>query len=143
MIEVLKPMISERTLEMQAKGLAQRKADNVANWLFFSNYRDAIPITQNSRRFAIFFSAIQSGQDALDRGMNDAYFSALYDGWLGANSHITVLKIIAEYLLSYPIERGAIPMRAPETSSMPDAIVERRRWLEENIDDAAHEQRKE
>src|SRR3546814_7277037 len=63
MIEVLKPMISERTLEMQAKGLAQRKADNVANWLFFSNYRDAIPITQNSRRFAIFFSAIQSGQD--------------------------------------------------------------------------------
>src|SRR3546814_11681530 len=126
MIEVLKPMISERTLEMQAKGLAQRKADNVANWLFFSNYRDAIPITQNSRRFAIFFSAIQSGQDALDRGMNDAYFRALYDGWLGANSHKTGLKIIADYLLSYPIERGTIPMRAPETSSMADAIVESR-----------------
>src|SRR3546814_14766578 len=101
----------------RSKGLAQRKADNLSNWLFFSNYRDAIPITQNSRRFAIFFSAIQSGQDALDRGMNDAYFRALYDGWLGANSHKTGLKIIADYLLSYPIERGAIPMRAPETSS--------------------------
>src|SRR3546814_12705478 len=40
-----------------------------------------------------------------------AYFRALYDGWLGANSHKTGLKIIADYLLSYPIERGAIPMR--------------------------------
>ena len=141
MIEVLKPMISEQTLEMQAKGLAQRKADNVANWLFFSNYRDAIPITQNSRRFAIFFSAIQSGQDALDRGMNDAYFRALYDGWLGANSHKTGLKIIADYLLSYPIERGAIPMRAPETTSMADAIIESRGWLEQMIADAVDDQR--
>src|SRR3546814_10391670 len=61
MVEVLKPMISERTLEMQAKGMAQRKADNVANWLLFSNYRDAIPNTQNSSRVAYIFS--ENGRD--------------------------------------------------------------------------------
>src|SRR3546814_20338821 len=77
----------------------------------------------------------------LFRSMNDAYFRALYDGWLGANSHKTGLKIIADYLLSYPIERGAIPMRAPETSSMADAIVESRGWLEQMIADAVDDQR--
>src|SRR3546814_2666870 len=71
-----------------------------------------------------------------------AYFRALYDGWLGANSHKTGLKIIADYLLSYPIERGAIPMRAPETSSMADAIVESRGWIEQMIADAVDDPRK-
>lgn len=141
MIEVLKPMISERTLEMQAKGLAQRKADNIANWLFFSNYRDAIPINQNSRRFAIFYSAIQNNEDALIRGMNDAYFRWLYDEWLGASSHKFGLKVTANYLLNYPIERGAIPMRAPSTSSMAEAIIESRGWLEQLIVEAVDDQR--
>ncbi|WP_439567747.1 bifunctional DNA primase/polymerase [Sphingopyxis sp.] len=141
MIEVLKPMISERTLEMQAKGLAQRKADNVANWLFFSNYKDAIPVNQNSRRFAIFYSAIQTKEDALIRGMDDAYFRWLYDDWLGASSHKFGLKVTANYLLNHPIERGAIPMRAPNTSSMGDAIIESRGWLEQMIAEAVDDQR--
>ena len=129
MVEVLKPMISETTLEMQGKGRDQRKADNPANWMFFTNWKDAIPVHANGRRFAIFYSAIQSLQDALDRGMNDAYFKALYDDWLGAKTHKTGLKIIADYLLRYPIERGAIPMRAPHTTSMAEAIIESRGWL--------------
>lgn len=141
LVEILKPMISETTLEMQGKGRDQRKADNPANWMFFTNWKDAIPVHANGRRFAIFYSAIQSLQDALDRGMNDAYFKSLYDEWLGAKTHKTGLKIIADYLLSYPIECGAIPMRAPHTSSMAEAIVESRGWLESIIAEAVEDQR--
>lgn len=141
LVEVLKPMISETTLEMQGKGRDQRKADNPANWMFFTNWKDAIPVHANGRRFAIFYSAIQSQQDALDRGMNDAYFKQLYDDWLGAQSHRTGLKIIADYLLSFPIERGAIPMRAPATTSMAEAITESRGWLETMIAEAVEDQR--
>jgi hypothetical protein len=126
---------------MQGKGRDQRKADNPANWLFFTNWKDAIPVHANGRRFAIFYSAVQSLQDALDRGMNDAYFKALYDDWLGARTHKTGLKIIADYLLRYPIERGAIPMRAPHTTSMAEAILESRGWLETIMAEAVDDQR--
>ena len=141
LVEVLKPMISETTLEMQGKGRDQRKADNPANWLFFTNYKDAIPVHANGRRYAIFYSAIQSLQDLQDRGMNDAYFNWFYDDWLGAKSHKTGLKIIANYLFNYPIERGAIPMRAPHTSSTNEAIVAGRGWLENMIAEAVEDGR--
>mgnify|MGYP001411254224 CR=1 FL=1 len=141
MVEVLKPMISETTLEMQGKGRDQRKADNPANWMFFTNWKDAIPVHANGRRFAIFYSAIQSLQDAIGRGMNDAYFKWLYDDWLGAKTHRTGLKIVADYLLRYPIERGAIPMRAPHTTSMAEAILESRGWLETIIAESVEDRR--
>lgn len=116
LIEILKPMITDRRVEIQSKGIDQEMEDNPANWLFFSNYKDAIPVGQNGRRYAIFYSPIQKAQDLIDRGMNDDYFNALFQ-WLrnGGQSHINY------WLLNYPIERGAIAMRAPDTSSMDEA----------------------
>lgn len=116
MIEILKPMISEKRIEIQGKGKDQDVEDNYSNWGFFSNYKNAIPVDENSRRFAIFYSAIQTKADLIARGMNDAYFSGLYN-WLdsGGASHV------AYWLYNYPIERGALPMRAPETSSTAEA----------------------
>ncbi|XQZ48911.1 hypothetical protein E2977_07255 [Paracoccus yeei] len=121
MVEVLKPIISERELEIQGKGKDQVQADNPGNWLFFSNHKDAIPVNDNSRRFAIFYSPIQSVKDLDARSMDDRYFRWLFD-WLGADSDRRGLKIVANYLLRYPIDRGAIPMRAPRTSSHAEAV---------------------
>lgn len=117
LIEILKPMISDKRVEIQSKGIDQEMEDNPANWLFFSNYKDAIPISQSGRRYAIFYSAIQSTADLLARGMDDAYFNALFM-WLrsGGSEHI------AHWLLNYPVERGGLPMRAPDTSSRDEAI---------------------
>lgn len=136
LIETLKPMISEETLEIQGKGVDQRKADNPANWVFFSNHKDAIPIGANDRRFSIFFSPLQTKADLDRAGMSDAYFSNLYDGFLGNRTHRRGLKIMADYLFRYPIERGAIPMRAPPTSSTAEAIEAGRGWLEQMIAEA-------
>jgi|TARA_R100000049_G_C1950840_1_gene98523 hypothetical protein len=140
LIEILKPMITEESLEIQGKGVDQRKAENPANWLFFSNHKDAIPVGKNDRRFAIFYSAIQSKADLDSAGMDGAYFARLYDEFLGNRSHRRGLKIMADYLLRYPIERGAVPMRAPVTSSTLEAVEVGRGWLEQLIAEAVDNQ---
>ncbi|AHJ10754.1 DNA Primase [Rhizobium phage vB_RglS_P106B] len=117
LIEILKPMISDKRIEIQSKGIDQEQEDNPANWLFFSNYKDAIPINQSGRRYAIFYSSIQSKADLLARGMDDNYFNALFQ-WLRNGGS----EFIAHWLLNYPVDRGAIPMRAPDTSSRDEAI---------------------
>lgn len=132
MIEILKPMISEKEIEVQSKGHDQDKEDNYSNWIFFSNFKDAIPIRSNGRRFAIMYSAIQSVADLLVRGMDQAYFDRLY-AWQENGGN----EIVADYLINtYPIERGAIPMRAPDTSSTPEAIRQSRGPIEQLVLDA-------
>ena len=118
LVEVLKPMLTDRRVEVQAKGIDQEMEDNVANWIFFSNFKDAIPIGQNGRRWAIFFSALQSKADLEARGMGDAYFNGLFN-WLRNGG----ADVMADYFLSYPIERGAIPQTAPYTSSREEALA--------------------
>jgi hypothetical protein len=134
MIEVLKPMISEELIEIQSKGFDQELEDNFSNWLFFTNWKDAIPVNKNGRRFAIFYSVLQTAQDMLDRGMGDAYFKMLYD-WLRADG----AAIVADYLLSYPIQRGAIAMRAPDTSSTQEAVSLSRGPVERAIGEAVED----
>lgn len=131
LVEILKPMITDRRVEIQAKGIDQEMEDNCANWIFFSNFKDAIPVSQNGRRYAVFYSALQSKQELLTRGMNDSYFTALVNWMRNGGS-----EIFADYLLNYPIERGAVPGKAPETSSMAEAVALSRGPIERAIIDA-------
>lgn len=87
--------------------------DNFANWFFFSNHKDAIPVNKNTRRYAVFFSQIQTINDLLAHGMNDAYFERLFK-WLESEGGY---EAVTYWLLNYPIEKGAISRRAPITSS--------------------------
>lgn len=118
LIEILKPMITDDRIEIQGKGIDQDMEDNVANWLFFSNFKDAIPIKKSGRRYSINYSALQSKEDMLAVGMDEAYFINLFD-WLKEGGG---LQAVAHWLINYPIEKGAIPRRAPETSSHPEAL---------------------
>lgn len=136
MIEVLKPMISEAEIEIQGKGHDQDKEDNYSNWAFFSNYKDAIPINKNGRRFAIFYSAIQSLDDLKRRNMGEDYFNRLY-GWLDREGGV---QNVAHWLLQHPIERGTIPMRAPDTSSTREAMRQSRGPVEQAILDGIEDQ---
>lgn len=134
MIEVLKPLISEPYIEIQAKGYDQEKDDNYSNWIFFSNYKDAIPAGQNARRWAIFYSALQTVRDLQDAGMGKEYFNTLFD-WLRAGGY----EFVAHWLLNYPIERGDIPMRAPDTSCSVDAERHSRGPLEQMVVEAVED----
>lgn len=121
LIEALKDMISEERIEIQAKGVDQELEDNFGNWLFFTNWEDAIPIDNNSRRWAIFYSGLQSEDDLIRAGMNSAYFSELYE-WIRADG----AAIVAHYLKHFDIDPAldpAIHQRAPKTSSTARAII--------------------
>jgi len=130
MIEVLKPMITEHEIEIQGKGDNQEKEDNYANWAFLSNYKDAIPVNQNSRRFAIFYSAIQSAQDLIDRGMNDAYFLRLMN-WFNLEGGKAILANFFRH--EFTVSRGSLPHRAPVTSSHAEAVRQGRTPVERAI----------
>lgn len=128
LIEILKPMITDKRVEIQAKGIDQEMEDNCANWIFFSNFKDAIPVNQNGRRYAIFYSALQTKEDCLNIGMNDQYFSSLFRWMRNGGS-----EIVADYLLNYQIEKGDIPGKAPDTSSTAEAIALSRGSIERAI----------
>jgi hypothetical protein len=136
LIEILKPMISEKLIEVQAKGENQDMEDNVSNWCFFTNYKDAIPVNKNGRRYAIFYTPFQTAADLTERQMGESYFNALYT-WLDADG----ASIVADWLLNYPIERGAIPMRAPMTTSMAEAVRLSRGPVERAVLEAVEDQR--
>jgi hypothetical protein len=135
MIEILKPMISEKQIEIQGKGQDQELEDNFANWWFFSNYKNAIPVNSGSRRYAVFYSPLQTPGDLKRAGMDGAYFDRLY-GWLQDQNG---LAHVTHYLQSHPVQRGQIEMRAPHTTSTFEAVRQSRSPLENVILDAVQD----
>lgn len=131
LIEVLKPMISEVLIEIQSKGVDQELQDNPANWMFFTNYKDAVPVSKNGRRYAIFYSPIQTVEDLQIRGMDDTYFDRIYDWMHGGGAAVTT-----HWLKQHPVQRGRIKMRAPRTTSWDEAVKIGRSPIERTIQEA-------
>ena len=126
MVETLKPFITEIRLEIEGKGANQRMGDTPGNWLFFSNWKDAIPVNRNTRRHAIYYSAIQTLEDIHEAGLTDDYFNRLYN-WLNKEGG---KQFVTHWLMNHPITLGGLPVRAPVTTSTASAITESQGWLE-------------
>jgi len=119
-LEVLKPLITNRRIEMQAKGADQITGDNRANFIMFVNNKGAIPIDEDERRYAAFHTAQQRAEDIVRDGMDGSYFPDLWN-WARAGG----FAVIAHYLATYPIPDELNPAtslnRAPRTSSFDEA----------------------
>lgn len=78
-INRIKPAITNRIIEIHPKGKAVYNARNTTNYLLFSNYRDALPIDDDGRRYLVLFSQWQRKSD-LDvfKEANPAYYEELY-----------------------------------------------------------------
>lgn len=139
LIEVMKPWITDKRIEMQNKGQDQDMADNPTNYLMFTNWKDAIPINANGRRYAIMYSALQSNADLIRLGMNDEYFSTLYD-WAEKGGTAHVVDFLANYQVPADLDGKIGCTRAPRTSSTDEAIAESRGWLETMILEAVERQ---
>lgn len=127
----LKTIITDRRIAVESKGVDQEMEDNVANWIFFSNYKDAFPIDENERRYCIFFSSLQSAIAIAEAGLDKDFFDNMYR-WLESEGGY---EQIADFYLNYPIERGALPHRAPHTSSYDEVIRIGRSPLRVLLDD--------
>ena len=117
LLEGLKKIITDERIAVESKGVDQEMEDNTANWLFFSNFKDAIPINENERRYAVFYSSLQTGR-AIEASMDKGYFDDMYH-WLQQEDGY---KKLAHYYINYPVERGSLPHRAPKTSSYEEVL---------------------
>lgn len=131
-LEFLKTLISDDLVEIQKKGNDQYTGENTANFLMFVNPKNAIPVDDDERRYAILFTAQQSAADIRRDGMGGDYFPNLIK-WMKAGGYAH----IAHYLSTYPIPDHLNPAtechRAPRTTSTSEAITASLGMLEQEI----------
>jgi len=139
--DALKPIITNLRIELQRKGGDQITGDNRANFIIFTNYKDAILKNKNDRRYCVFFTAHQSVDDLVRDGMfGNSYFPDLYE-WGRSGGY----EIINHYLMNYKIKDEFNPAtlctRSPETSSTSEAIGLSLGGIEQEIVEAIGEGR--
>lgn len=75
----IKPFITNQIVEVHPKGKKTFNAKNMTSYLLFTNFKDALPIDENSRRYLVLFSRWQS-KDKLSEfnAENPDYYTDLY-----------------------------------------------------------------
>jgi hypothetical protein len=145
-LEILKPLVTNHRIQIQGKGKDQYTGDNRANFIFTSNYVDAIQLNENTRRYAVFLSAQQNKDDLRRDGMDGDYFVDLYDWFNGDEAYsgqTAGWKHIAHLLKTYPIKNEMNPakllQRAPVTSTTAIAIDASRGRVEQEVQEAVEQ----
>lgn len=81
-LDQLKPMISNNTIAVEPKGATRYHAPNFASYLMTTNHMDAVPMSDNDRRYCVIFTRQRSQQDLFDQhgGADGAadYFDKLF-----------------------------------------------------------------
>lgn len=141
MLDELKPLVTNKRIEVRGMHQEKRMIDNVANWFFCTNHRDAVLKSKNDRRYAIFYTAQQEVEDLARDQMNNGFFPELY-GWLQSGGYAHV----AHWLMTYEIDPALDPAgschRAPQTTSTNVAIANSIGPIEQEILHAAETHRK-
>jgi hypothetical protein len=95
---------------------------NFINFMICTNFKDAIEINEDTRRWCIFYTAQQTHEDVIKSGLTPDYFIELND-WLDNEG----FAILADYFRNYEIEERYNPFkqaRAPKTSSLSAATMD-------------------
>lgn len=139
-LEELKVVVTGKRIPTEGKGSNQTNSDNRANGMATTNYRDGVPVTADTRRYAIFYCAQQTAQDLERDGMGDAYFQK-FAAWLERSGGYGV---VAHYLKTFPVAADLNPVnmaRAPRTSSSAEAVIRSLGRIEQEVLEAIEEER--
>ena len=132
-IDTLKNLITNRRIEIQAKGQNQITGDNRANFMLTTNYRDAIMKTDNDRRYGVFYTAQQESSDLARDGMTGSYFPNLYKWFDQAGGAAAINHHLRTYAIPAEMDPAGLAHRAPVTSSTAAAIEESRPAVEQAV----------
>jgi hypothetical protein len=66
-LDQLKPMISNDVIAVEPKGATRYHAPNFASYLMTTNHQDAIPISDNERRYCVIFTRHRREEDLFDQ----------------------------------------------------------------------------
>lgn len=75
----IKPLITNSVIEIHRKGVDPYNIPNMSSYILATNYRDALPLTENDSRYFVLFSRFQT-KTALDafKAANPDYYDELY-----------------------------------------------------------------
>ena len=115
-LDKLKPIISNSTIQIEEKGRDHRTIPNFTSYFLLTNHKDAVPLGEGERRYCAMFSRIQSEEELFDalggREKAREYFDELF-----ANTRRRS-DAIARFLLDRKIAKSFDPSgRAPDTGA--------------------------
>jgi hypothetical protein len=113
-LDKLKPFITNDNIQIEEKGRDHRTVPNFTSYMMFTNYKDALPIGGDDRRYAPIFSRLQSKEQLFaELGGStaaDAYFTNLFQETERRPD------ALARFLLDHKIDPAFNPKgRAPHT----------------------------
>ena len=112
-VNSLKPLITDRMIQINDKGVKQYMTYNTANYICFTNYKDSLPLDQDDRRWWILFAPIESLSKLKDYVGETAevYFPKLFDA---VRSHGGEVR---KWMLEFPLTKEFLAIKqAPMTS---------------------------
>jgi len=139
-LDSLKATVTNDRIAAERKGQDQYTADNRINGMMCTNHKDGVPITADTRRYAIYFTAQQSADDLTRDGLTEAFFGDLY-AWLNSGGYGHVTHWLATYPLRAELDPAQLCLRAPITSSRDEALVVSLGGVEQEILAAIDEDR--
>lgn len=126
----LKKLITEKEYSFEKKQEDRKMGDFLTNLFITTNDKDLIRKTENTRRYSVFLSPLQTAEEIFSAGLTNAFFERL-NNW---NSKEGGFQIVAELLHTYPIDEefdfAGVCVRGPDTSTTVQAIRESRTDIE-------------
>jgi hypothetical protein len=141
MIDTLKPLITNSWVSVERKGVDQYTADNFANGIMCTNHKDAIPVSDDLRRYGIFYTAQQEEAHLARDGLTEQFFSRELYPWLNDGGYACVTYWLANYPLRAELDPAKNCVRAPKTSGRAEAISLSIGRIEQEVITAIEEER--
>ncbi|MCA9458216.1 MAG: hypothetical protein KC587_16240 [Nitrospira sp.] len=129
LINKLKPVITDETIQIQEKYRNTYTLDNCLNFLMFTNYKDALKIERNDRRFFVVFSPA--------RPNSKEYYIDLFK-FLRGDGPAYVAHWLGQRDLSSFHPKGVAPLTAAKLEMRQAAMDEVHQVLSELVDNSAH-----
>lgn len=122
----LKRFIGNDRIQVQSKGVDQNTIKTCINFLVNSNHKDAIRVDDNTRRFAILYTAQQEKSDLVKHDMQRGgqYFVRLFDWVWNQQGWGKIANMLQNYAIPAELNPAGEADKAPETTSFMDAINE-------------------
>lgn len=121
--ETLKPLITSKLLAFEGKGRNVHMNDFPANFILTLNDFDLIQKRKETRRLAVFMSALQTPEDLVNVGMTNAEFRKIID-WKEKEGNEIFAQFIHNYEIQPEFDFSGRCVTAPETSSTEAVLKE-------------------
>ena len=127
--EALKPLVTSKRLAFEGKGSNIQMNDFPANFIITVNDFDRIQKRKETRRIAVFMSALQTPEDLINAGMTPAEFRKIAD-WQRTEGNEIFAHFIHNYIPNPNFDFAGNCVTAPDTSTTQEVIEASRSQIE-------------